>query len=404
MAIGIKQLTDQPVEDAHLLGHDHIVSSLKEHIEGAETKHTCISVNGEWGSGKTSIIRTVKKNLDSNKFDVLFFEAGMGEYADPVLGLISEIGSKYKKGILHRDKTKKAIRLAAYIMLKKFGIDSEKMIDIMSESKSSATQLTDLLNNIIKNRIGKKRLVIMIDDLDRCDPENALQVITLIRILSRIENCVCVVAIDLEWLKQMWGMKYMGDPNDIERAGKYLKKIFQLNLDVPTPTYGNIRRYIGSLPLNIDHSTAEIFASVVEKNPRSVKHTVNRIENRKCLLKSDFREYSAVFWTVLEEITSNKFVTLLHNSLLAREMSLGKLVKENCNQGESVIKDAIKDTLGGDHEKIYAQISEFFNAYKSISGLGEIRISDLDSDFRILNIATNSTVQKYGDPPDWGFP
>ena len=94
----IRPLPDAPISTAQLLGHASLVDNLKKFLE-SENMITplTIAIHGEWGSGKTSLMTTLLANIDSSKFDAIFFEAWKFEYSNPSLGLISTLIQKYEK-------------------------------------------------------------------------------------------------------------------------------------------------------------------------------------------------------------------------------------------------------------------------------------------------------------------
>ena len=94
----IRPLPDAPITTSQLLGHASLVDNLKKFLE-SENMITplTIAIHGEWGSGKTSLMKTLQANIDLSKFDVIFFEAWKFEYSSPSLGLIGTIIQKYEK-------------------------------------------------------------------------------------------------------------------------------------------------------------------------------------------------------------------------------------------------------------------------------------------------------------------
>jgi len=202
LSFQIKPIKDIPYEDAKLLGHDKIITNLKTFLENENMiTPLSIAIHGDWGSGKTSIMKTLAKKLDNTKFAVSFFEAWKYEYSNPSLGLITELAEHYEQD---RGKIVAILRAAAYILSNKYlGVDSEQVIKIMSHSKQSTETLSKQLRDLIQKKIGKK-LIIIIDDLDRCDVENTLQLLAIIKLFLDLENCICIAAVDFKRLKEAW--------------------------------------------------------------------------------------------------------------------------------------------------------------------------------------------------------
>lgn len=76
------------------------------------------------------------------------------------------------------------------------------------------------------------RIVIFIDDLDRCDPQKALEVLELIKSFFDIEGIVYVIGMDSETINSLIKKKY-GEEYAIKGLD-YLQKIVQLPFQIPT--------------------------------------------------------------------------------------------------------------------------------------------------------------------------
>lgn len=151
----------------------------------------------------------------------------------------------------------------------------------------------DALNNLknsfetaIKNRVGDSgRVVIFVDDLDRLDPERAVELLEVLKLFLDCENCVFVLAIDYSVVAQGVRAKY-GDYMTEEKGRSFFDKIIQLPFKMPVARY-NIDEYLSNLMesilgKHIDNaqdgdigSYMEIIDSTIGRNPRSIKRIVN---------------------------------------------------------------------------------------------------------------------------------
>lgn len=81
-----------------------------------------------------------------------------------------------------------------------------------------------------------RRIIVYIDDLDRCSEEHVVQVLQAIHLLLAFDLFVVVVAVDARWLHRAVGQVYQGqlaEPDQLAQSGSatvadYLEKIFQL--------------------------------------------------------------------------------------------------------------------------------------------------------------------------------
>lgn len=93
---------------------------------------------------------------------------------------------------------------------------------------------------------GKKRIVVFIDDIDRCQPDEILQVIESIKLLLDSENFVFILAMDPKIVRLAIGESYefISKKKSVkERLGRYyLEKIIQIPFHLPQLTYTELSR------------------------------------------------------------------------------------------------------------------------------------------------------------------
>jgi hypothetical protein len=86
------------------------------------------------------------------------------------------------------------------------------------------------------------RIVLQIDDLDRCEPERVVEVLQAVHLLLATPLFVVVVAVDVRWLDRSLAERYrrllgnqevIGFNDDPATPQQYLEKIFQIPFQVP---------------------------------------------------------------------------------------------------------------------------------------------------------------------------
>ncbi len=390
MSFQINPITDIPHEDAKLLGHERIVTNLKTFLEKDNMiTPLSIAIHGDWGSGKTSIMRTLSKNLNKQKLEVVFFEAWKYEYANPSFGLISELAEKYSGS---GNTVTSILRAAIFVLSNHYlGLDTEKVIGILKRSKNSTELLSKQLHDIIKQKIGNKKLIIIIDDLDRCDVENTLQLLAVMKLFLDFENCICIAAVDFNRLKQAWKNKYKITDKDAE-GGEYLDKIFQIRIGIPRPPPEELAEYLKTLINNLPEKVAELFSKTLPKNPRAIKRILNLVAYRQNLLTSNYKEFSAIFWTILEDIVSNNQLISIQDRLKPQGSSLEHLIIRIDDWKQ--VKDVLGKFVGNDLiTQQGGKLASFFSIAHAISGEYKISSDILTNDFQILYSATNEALR-----------
>ena len=385
----LKPVNDNPINDARLLGHDVIIQTLKEFVESNEMiSSSSVAIHGDWGTGKTSIMRTLVDKLEKEKIETLFFEAWKYEYTNPSLALIAEISNKYRGK--DTELAKKIVEAAIFILTNKFlDIDIEAVGRILRGNAQRISSITDDLKKIIDS-IGKK-LVIVIDDLDRCDVENSLQILALMKLFLSTDNCITIAAVDFKRLQQAWKMKYQITENDKE-SRDYLDKIFQIRIAIPVPTRVRIMEYLLSLTENMPNELQEIFATLSPSNPRAIKRMLNLISYRSFLLDSPSKFYSSCLWTGLEQKLGNENLILLCDLINPHTTLAERVISGKYEEFQQVLNKYPRTVW----EKIDLDVVRFFieRSHNLVTGYGIVP-NDLKIDFETLYINTREYLSTH---------
>ena len=289
---------------------DQIAETVTEIIKKSEPKFT-LGIYGEWGTGKSTLMKSIQSKLElDNKKKILtvWFNAWRFEREEnfATIALMKTIGYKMAKNekfenlsqlilrgmkITGKDLFRKAV--LETIMTEK-GVDeiekklTEKMafLDNLDKDTIYFDGIETISNEFKKIRKLKKnkdyRMVVFIDDLDRCSPKKALEVLESIKIFLDIEGFIYVIGISVETLNRLISYAY----KETGIQGKeYIKKIIQVPIKIPKWDKADIEKLIEeqiSHNLNNDYNkfvilNASIIAKAVNYNPRQVKRFINNI-------------------------------------------------------------------------------------------------------------------------------
>jgi tetratricopeptide (TPR) repeat protein len=131
----------------------------------------------------------------------------------------------------------------------------------------------------IRQKYPKSKVVVFIDDLDRCSENTALQVFESIKVFLGIEGFVYVVGLSHEKLANL-----ITAANEKSGASgeEYLRKIIQLEFTVPQWNSSdieeltrNLSKKLGSSYENIVMNNLDLISKGVEPNPREIKRFIN---------------------------------------------------------------------------------------------------------------------------------
>jgi very-short-patch-repair endonuclease len=190
-----------------------------------------LSINSKWGSGKTTFVKMLNSYLTSKGANSIYFNAWETDFAtDPLLAFLGEINAAIEDYIIDEPNKKaaweNAKKAGAYILKKGIPvllkIGSANLIDTEAIQKEFSNSIDDISNGLIDNYIKdkdvikqfkdnialilstdnseKKKLYVFIDELDRCRPNYAVELLERIKHILDIEGIVFVISLDKEQL------------------------------------------------------------------------------------------------------------------------------------------------------------------------------------------------------------
>ena len=216
-----------------LFGRNQIINNLSSSISSSMKYNNCftIGVVGEWGSGKSTIIELVKEDI--NKNEILNKNVVIVDDFDPwaiksqdalVLAfyntIIENLGENI--GYFKRKKIQNAlINISTNIPYIGKGIGSffDNRIDDYTEYKEIKADLKEKLEN------SNKRLIFIIDNLDRMNSNNVLFLLTLIGTLFKLPNITYIVAYDKDRMNTIFKIDKINS--------KYFEKIINKEIVIP---------------------------------------------------------------------------------------------------------------------------------------------------------------------------
>ena len=285
-------ITDMPCtsEEEDLLEISKYVKGLGKFIRECQTPMS-IAIQGDWGTGKTSTLNLLKKNLeadkDTNGIKCVFFNTWQYSqfnmedslYVSFVHNLVKQCGGN--------DEILRIVaafgKLAFFKAVDwRFGANASEILDGFEKAKKAQMESVSKLQEDFAKLVKKtgKRLVIFIDDLDRLNPEVAVELLEIIKLFVNVENSIFVLAIDYEVVVKGVRKKY-GENLSEEKCRNFFDKIIQLPFKMPVERY-NLTELVRKAVQEQTHMTdegvnivAEFISDVMGTNPRTFKRLVN---------------------------------------------------------------------------------------------------------------------------------
>ena len=144
------------------------------------------------------------------------------------------------------------------------------------EQVSALQQIRGYFDRLVSAWVGDTgRLVIFIDDLDRCTPDKIPEILEAIRFFTNTPRCVYVLGLDYDIIRKGVQQKYKIDDDD---AAEYLEKIIQIPFPLPPLDKGLIAEFVRKDYPDVAREcpdSPDIFSLGLEQNPRKVKLALN---------------------------------------------------------------------------------------------------------------------------------
>jgi hypothetical protein len=117
------------------------------------------------------------------------------------------------------------------------------------------------------------RIVVFVDDLDRCSPEKALQLLDAIKVFFDVPGCIFVIGLDYGVVQQALALKF---PQNTVAQREYLAKFIQLPFQLPPLTDSDLESYLSALDVRFpDERCRAVLLSSLARNPREIKRVIN---------------------------------------------------------------------------------------------------------------------------------
>jgi len=251
---------DLPIStpDQDMFGIDGFVQSLARSVRTMRSPNgVVIALNGPWGSGKSSAINLLKHHLSdvtgSGEIQLVDFNPWWfrGEEA-LVLAFFRELYAATKPTL--GDKAKKLLPKIGARLLNAGGavapiadaagaagagaVASGVMgwLGGMIEDGESVEKLHKELSAALAEQ--SKRFVVLIDDIDRLAPDEAITMFRMVKSVGRLPNVIYVLSFDRELAERVVAERFPSE------GPHYLEKIVQAAFELPAPLETDIHRIL----------------------------------------------------------------------------------------------------------------------------------------------------------------
>lgn len=278
-------------------GYSSLAERLFDELLLKMESPNCFGIYGNWGSGKSTLLHFIKQHAAKTRSSVLpvLFEPWKYEYSDRSDLMFALLRAIKKESGMDNGVWKKILTDVAVVGLgvaRGLGVNPDDTVSDFSKVEQSLYKEHELwvdkveefndefqkVVNAVLTKNNASTLMLLIDDLDRCLPENVIKLLEGVKNFLSVKGVIVVVAIDRRIVAEMIDKKYglrcgYGD--------EYLTKIIHYYFELPTVNIEiiveEVLRSYGIRPSQRQVSYMTRFLSHEAKEPRLIKHLLHQM-------------------------------------------------------------------------------------------------------------------------------
>lgn len=231
-------LSDEPITDAteDRLGRSTVVDGLYQAISGwAGDSSLVIGLYGAWGEGKTSVKNLLRNKLmEDERFLVVDFDSWYFNTTEALIqNFLTAIVSCIEKHVDGPTRTalkagtsglRRVLTSLPLTGVSAFGFGVSFDPSKVAEQTPTLQQLRRELESVVSNL--EKRVVILVDDLDRLGREEVRIAFKLIKLWTSFSNFIYVLPFDRRTVQEKLKEEVEADP-------RFLEKMVQIDVNLP---------------------------------------------------------------------------------------------------------------------------------------------------------------------------
>jgi possible P-loop ATPase len=397
-----KGFTDSPaVQDSFNISK--YINGLVNFIKSCNTPMT-IAVQGDWGTGKTSIMTMIKNELRNSKnLNLVWFNTW--QFSQFNLGdklpltmlnkLVNEVSSnKESENFKYIKKAMVGVADAILGHISGGALEVSSFLDNEENLFEAIERLKESFQKLVNEKAGDDgRVIIFIDDLDRIEPERAVELLEVLKIFLDCEKCIFVLAIDYSVVTRGVKVKYGNDFS--EGKGKsFFDKIIQVPFKIPVGSYDislYVKKCFEDIEMEVEEETLPQYINLIKhsigNNPRSMKRLFNSFLLLSNISDSEILEDSLNRQILFALLCMQSSYELIYNYIIEKRLDLdGEFFSELKNEKNDIFKKIEMN------EKEISQFTRFMENFYNLldkDGDGEINKEDEMEVFRkVLNFST----------------
>ena len=310
--------------DLDFLNFNYLADQVVEISKDDKLSPATIGIYGDWGSGKSSLMKMVKSALDTDEntltveFNGWLFE-GYEDAKTALCGTILDEMHKHKKYFAKaKDKIKalldkvdggkllsKGVKygldflltggvgtvteltltgLISAVKQKAGDVSEDEIKKVFDTLKADDTKRAEIKNfrktfKEVFDDCKGERLVVFIDELDRCTPDTILDIFEAIRLFLYVPGTTFIIGADERLVSYAVKTKYKDIPgHDIDISKEYLEKLVQYPVKIPQLNETEVKQYITCLLLQNEELDMKKVAEALHKLCINEEFTIETVK------------------------------------------------------------------------------------------------------------------------------
>jgi KAP family P-loop domain len=255
-----------------LVGFADIAEPVSDAVRRERLDPVAVGIFGDWGSGKTTILEILSERFEAGEGVVVVctrpweYDPGLDPKATLIAEVLGALAEEIKKNETRWNKVKskfgdlakrvqwsKAITLVTKSAMSVSVPSIDDVVGLFSAEGGDETADPTLQG--FRNEFAKlmaeldeiDRVVVLVDDLDRCLPETVVSALEAIKLFLSVEKMAFVLAADRRLVELAIAERFGASAQAPVMAREYLEKIVQIPISVPALGLGDTEAYLAMM-------------------------------------------------------------------------------------------------------------------------------------------------------------
>ncbi|HWC49733.1 MAG TPA: P-loop NTPase fold protein [Solirubrobacterales bacterium] len=284
-------LTDLPHDEALEFNFEEFIETLREFISSVPSNAPfSIRVSGGWGTGKTTLLSRLESALkeesgqegSSIQYIPVWFDPWKlssevevrNALARCVLKVIENDGS-FATNVKMSIQRKNVIRMLSERLLSVDADEVDTFYRMDAKVRDTFVEMEELFKKVaevyLDDPVQQRRLVIFVDDLDRCQPSRVREVLEAVKLFFDLPRLIFVFALDSAQLERAVASEY---DLETDEAREYLEKMFQLTITLPRKKSDDLHQYLAAnlAKIGVQLENEGLYSAIVDRYGRNLRN------------------------------------------------------------------------------------------------------------------------------------